>query len=228
MTAAFRHRETVQVHKHLESITGGHDFRTVFDDFLTAVVSALSLGQLEERYTAAVKRYKNAPDVFARALGELVSAMERTQSDILGDLFEGAVSHGEHGQFFTPDEICRMMAQITDDGAGDSVHDPACGSGRTLLAAGRINPDRLFIGCDLDERCVKMTTINLALNGLRGRVVWGNSLSLEERGHYRTRHMGIPGAVCWSRGRVLTVPTGRDASAPKEKKVGAQVGLFAA
>ena len=201
----FRNRESKDVFKSLDDLTrSGHNFPRIFDDFLTAVVAALSLGQLEERYEEAVKRYKNGPDVFARSLGALILAMEQSQSDILGDVFEGAVSFGEHGQFFTPEELCRMMAQMTDDGGGESVNDPACGSGRLLLAAARINPRRLFVGCDVDERCVKMAAINLALNGLRGRVVLGNTLTLDERGHFRTSHLGIPGLVRWSTAKVLT------------------------
>lgn len=69
-----------------------------------------------------------------------------------------------------------MMANMIGQGDGD-VYDPVCGSGRTLLSAAKLNRLRLFVGQDLDLRCVKMTAINLAINGLRGRVIWGNTLS---------------------------------------------------
>jgi SAM-dependent methyltransferase len=49
--------------------------------------------------------------------GELVCAMERDtrdqMKDILGDLYEGAVSYGENGQFMTPIPVCELMAQLT-------------------------------------------------------------------------------------------------------------------
>jgi hypothetical protein len=55
-----------------------------------------------------------------------------------------------------------------------------------LLAAARLNPHNFFLGQDTDLRCVRMTAINLALWGLRGEALWGNSLTLEARSGYRT------------------------------------------
>src|SRR5688572_23960203 len=75
-----------------------------------------------------------------------------------------------------------MMAQIAGGGEdGTTVYDPACGSGRTLLAAGKVNPRRTFVGQDRDPRCVHMAAINLALYGLHGRVIQGNTLAGERQ-----------------------------------------------
>ena len=167
-----------------------------FSDFLEITICALSGGAMEEQYLEIVKRYadgekgKRAIDTLASMFGELVSLMEDSQADILGDLYMGAITFGEHGQYFTPEVLADTMARIVGDGAGKTVSDPCCGSGRMLLSAAKINPNRLFVGQDLDARCVKMTAINLALNGLRGRVVWGNSLTLEQRLVYLTGFNG--------------------------------------
>jgi hypothetical protein len=57
----------------------------------------------------------------------------------------------------------------------------------------------------VDHRCVMMTAINLALNYRRGKVVWGNSLSLQEHGHYSIFRFSGLVQVLWSERPVLTV-----------------------
>ncbi len=77
------------------------------------------------------------------------------------------------------------MAKMVGESEGETICDPCCGSGRMLMAAAKVNPKRIFIGQDIDHRCVQMTAINLALNGLKGYAVWGNSLALEIKRVYR-------------------------------------------
>ncbi len=170
-----------------------------FEDFLLMTVAALSGGQMEEQYLATVKKHsdgkpgKRGCDSIARAFGVLVNAMEETRQDILGDLFQGSITYGEKGQFLTPEPVAQMMARMTiEEGAEDTNHkvktvcDPACGSGRMLLAVADLKPHWEFYGQDIDIRCVRMTAINLALRNLYGYVIWGNSLGTEKRLVYRT------------------------------------------
>ena len=99
--------------------------------------------------------------------------------DLIGGAFEELeISNDRAGQFFTPWPVCSLMAQMTyDRGDGDRgrtpanpimVNDPACGSGRMLLAlASCYPPEAIFggyvvlTGQDIDELCVKMAKINL-------------------------------------------------------------------
>ena len=66
------------------------------------------------------------------------------------------------------------------------VGDPACGSGRMLLAVAEMQPHWHFVGQDVDLRCVRMCAINLTLRNLSGYVIHGNSLTDERRLVYRT------------------------------------------
>ena len=62
-----------------------------------------------------------------------------------------------------------------------------------LLAVANENRERLlrvFIGHDVDLRCVKMTTLNLALHNLTGYVIWGNTLAAESKKVYETGFNG--------------------------------------
>ncbi|QIK58790.1 N-6 DNA methylase [Dysgonomonas sp. HDW5A] len=101
--------------------------------------------------------------------------------DALGDLFMELVSHGRNGQFFTPDNVCDMMAQITYNKVenGQNILDPACGSSRMLLATAKMNRHINLFGCDNDITCCKMSVVNLLLNSLTGEIAHMDSLRME-------------------------------------------------
>ena len=161
-----------------------------FDDFLTLVRCSLAGQTMEDEYLATVRKGydkgekgKRGIDLIVRAFAELVYAMEETGQDILGDIFTGGITYGERGQFFTPDGVAQLMADLTvsdsDNKDRRTVNDPACGSGRFLLAVAKKHRNCEFIGQDSDHRCTQMTAINLGLNGLYGWAVWQNTLTLE-------------------------------------------------
>jgi hypothetical protein len=127
--------------------------------------------------------------------GQLVLAMEKNDADILGDLFQGAITYGENGLYLTPDAITQLMAQLTiqDDEqlvveSSQLINDCCCGTGRMLLEASKLNPEAELVGQDIDARCARITAINLSLRGKYGWVVCGNTLSGETQFAYRIGH----------------------------------------
>lgn len=194
----FLYPETRPLFDSLEELSrrSGVSRGQAFEDFVTASVCSLAGGTMEDEYMAMVERHKDGPkgtrgiDVMPRMFGQLVEAMDNTRKDILGDLFQGAITYGEAGQYFTPESICQLMAKLTYDENATTVCDPCCGTGRMLLAAADEHRSREFIGQDVDLRCVRITAINLALRNLYGYVIWGNSLALENKLVYRTGFNG--------------------------------------
>jgi hypothetical protein len=169
-----------------------------FEDWLTAMVCALAAETKEAEYLAMIERHKAGKagkrgcDLMGQMFGELVAAMDKTDADIIGDLFVGAISYGEAGQYFTPESLTKLMAQMTVDpdarpesGRPIYVNDPCCGTGRMLLEASTINPQVELVGQDVDPRCARMTAINLGLRGRYGWVVCGNSLTGDTSFAYR-------------------------------------------
>ena len=102
---------------------------------------------------------------------------------------------GNHwkGQFFTPYDVCRCMAEITiQDNIQNlqnkewvSVNDPACGAGATLIAAANTfrrkgfnyQTQVLFVANDIDRVTAQMCFIQLSLLGCPGYVAVANTLS---------------------------------------------------
>ena len=83
-----------------------------------------------------------------------------------------------------------------------TVCDPACGSGRMLMAVAERYPHWEYVGVDVDVRAVRIAAINLGLRNIYGYLIHGNSLSLETQRVYRTGFNGkgvvreIPPEAC--------------------------------
>lgn len=125
--------------------------------------------------------------------------MERGNAfDLFGQLYEQMFllksKASANGQFFTPDSICRLMADMTDAGVEEKVshigpvrvNDPTCGSARTLLAHFMDNTreDHALAGmyyyeaADIDLPTCKMAACNMMIHGLQGKVVCQDQLLL--------------------------------------------------
>jgi hypothetical protein len=192
----FLHPETASLFKQLEDLSqrSAMSRGQAFEDWLTAMTCAMAGGTMEDEYMAMVQRHtegdqgRRGADLMPQMFGQLVNAMEETRADILGDLFQGAITYGEAGQFLTPEAVCQLMAKITSDDSrqDEIVCDPCCGSGRMLLAYAEMRRPKALVGQDVDLRCVKITAINLGLRNLYGYVLWGNSLAPECKLAYRT------------------------------------------
>ena len=118
--------------------------------------------------------------------------------DLFGQLYEQMFllksKASSNGQFFTPDSLCRLMADITDADVEENeiyrglvmVNDPACGSARTLLAhfmrKTHDNPalagHYFYEAADIDLPTCKMAACNMMIHGMQGRVVCQDQLSL--------------------------------------------------
>lgn len=180
------------------------DNRTVFEDFVICLTYAISNGayyrqSIEEQYLAIAKKYKKQEmNTFAEMMAHLVLEYSKENpQDILGELYEElGLSNPKNGQFFTSEDICDLMTEITlkdIDITGEinkngyvRINDPACGSGRTLLSALRylkksgINLNQVYVeGNDISLLCVCMTYLNLALAGASGVVKHQNTLTQE-------------------------------------------------
>jgi type I restriction enzyme M protein len=110
--------------------------------------------------------------------------------DILGDAYEYLMRHfatesgKSKGQFYTPAEVSRIIAQIvgigsTSTSASTTVYDPTCGSGSLLLkVADEANTDVTLNGQEKDAATSGLARMNMILhNNPTARIVQGNTLA---------------------------------------------------
>lgn len=155
----------------------------------------------EEQYERAIKNLGGV-EVPAQILGVITMALERNpDQDFLGKLYM-SLNLGNHwrGQFFTPYDVCRMMAEINiGDGIQTeietkgyiSICDPCVGAGAMLIAAAnvmkRVNVNyqtcAVLVGQDVDRIVAMMAYIQLSLLGCAGYIIVGDSLRDPPTGH---------------------------------------------
>ena len=114
--------------------------------------------------------------------------------DILGAVFHDLELHNKYkGQFFTPQSIADMMAQISgvqEPPEGKNyimLCEPTCGSGVMVISAAKVllkekkSPaaNMVALACDLDFKCTCMAYIQLSLYGIPAVVEHANTLTCE-------------------------------------------------
>lgn len=228
--------------KLLEGCRYRHDVYTVFSDCMETMAIACSnavdhsqFAKREARYLEIVRRYDS--DVlafFPKILAEVTMAMQAEPGDVLGAVFgQLELSNTSRGQFFTPFELCRLMARLQiGDGADAraiidregyvSASEPACGAGAMIIALAEamhdagINYQRHLhvVAVDVDPRAAHMAYVQFTLLHIPAVVIVGNTLAMEEREHWYTPAHVLGG---WS-GR-LAARKARDSAAVSPHQV---------
>lgn len=95
--------------------------------------------QIAEYFRDAVLEIAD-PNVLKQVMDELDSIdFRKLGTDVKGDIFEYLLTHlGQsalNGQFRTPRQIRAMMTEMVDPDLGDTIFDPACGTGGFLIDA---------------------------------------------------------------------------------------------
>ena len=114
----------------------------------------------------------------------------RTEGDdLLGDAYEYLMRHfatesgKSKGQFYTPAEVSRIMAQVVGIGAdtrqNQTIYDPTCGSGSLLLKAADEAPHGITVyGQEMDNATWALARMNMILHDDPTAEIWrGNTLA---------------------------------------------------
>jgi len=110
--------------------------------------------------------------------------------DILGDAYEYLMRHfatesgKSKGQFYTPAEVSRVMAQVlgiakAKTSRATTVYDPTCGSGSLLLKVAEAAPTQVTVyGQEKEEATSGLARMNMILHHNPGAVIeQGNTLA---------------------------------------------------
>ncbi len=191
--------------KKIKLLGSKYDISKVFNDFL--IICAYSISNSvnyndnrEKEYLRIINSYTNEEQqIFPKMFVSLINSLDNEKfNDVLGKIFEELNLHNKYkGQFFTPEHICDLMANVTldkekieeeiDNKGYISLSDSACGSSRLIYAGIKVIKEnninyhfRVYVEVqDVSITCVLMSYIQLSLYGINAKVVLGNTLTNE-------------------------------------------------
>lgn len=200
------------IEKTLRQMAYKHDLWQVFQDFLAIFAFEFSasvdmstrkerlaeLQNISAKYSAAEK------EQLAHCFGAVVMALEAGPQDVLGQLYMSLdLGNAWKGQFFTPDSVSQLIAEVTLSDAADkaiskwgfvSLNDPCVGGGAMVIGAvnsllsRKINYQQALhvIATDIDIKSVHMAYLQLSLLHVPAIIIHGNSLTLEQHSIWYT------------------------------------------
>jgi type I restriction enzyme M protein len=187
---AFVNGELLPHLKGLERLAGATPKQKVISEIMSGV----------ER--TRIDTEKNFLDVVDKVHEISSEAVDPTHVFTLSQVYEGLLlkmgeKGNDGGQFFTPREVIRAMVRAVEPRVGETVYDPACGTGGFLAQSyefmrGRLGPTatadqietlkrRTFFGREKENLIYPIGLANLILHGIDQPNLWhGNALTGQE------------------------------------------------
>lgn len=177
-----------KINKIIARLAEANDLRGVIDQADFNDESKLGSGkEMQDRLSKLVAIFDGLDFRANRAEGD----------DLLGDAYEYLMRHfatesgKSKGQFYTPAEVSRIMAQVVGIGPetrqDQTIYDPTCGSGSLLLKAADEAPRGITIyGQEMDVATWALARMNMILHGHPTAELWrGNTLASP---YFKNRH----------------------------------------
>ncbi|MCH8049344.1 N-6 DNA methylase [Patescibacteria group bacterium] len=141
-----------------------NDFKGLFDD---VDLTSSKLGSSEKKKNDVIIEVLNL-------LSGIDFNLKNSKSDILGGAYEyligefAAGSGKKGGEFYTPPQVSRLLAQIVTSGKKKirSLYDPTCGSGSLLLSVREYADVKDYYGQELNPTTFNLARMNMILHGV--------------------------------------------------------------
>ena len=166
------------------------------EDIAEAINNAMKLIEAEYPDLAGIlpKSYQEFDDKLLRDLVRVFNkdAVRNAKGDVFGRIYEfflmkfsmqGAGAQ-EGGEFFTPPSLVNLIVNFIQPNHG-IIHDPACGSGGMFVQTAHfiedhstgksVNEAITVYGTELKSNNAKLAKMNLAIHGIEGKIIEGNS-----------------------------------------------------
>lgn len=142
--------------------------------------SEANLGKTKDRN----RRLKNLLEDFHKP--DLDLRPSRVSDDIIGETYIYLISRfasdagKKAGEFYTPSTVSSLLAALARPRPGDTIFDPACGSGSLLIqAAGQVGShDYALYGQEVNGGTWAMARMNMFMHANdAARIEWGDTLN---------------------------------------------------
>ena len=169
-----------KINKIISELAGANELKGVIDQADFNDESKLGTGkEMQDRLSKLVAIFDGLDFRANRTEGD----------DLLGDAYEYLMQHfatesgKSKGQFYTPAEVSRIMAQVIgigpDTRSDHTIFDPTCGSGSLLLKAADEAPGGITVyGQEMDNATWALARMNMILHDHPTAELWrGNTLA---------------------------------------------------
>ncbi len=142
--------------------------------------SDANLGRVKDRN----RRLKNLLEDFAKP--ELNLRPSRVSEDIIGETYIYLISRfasdagKKAGEFYTPGSISRLLAKLAAPKKGNTIFDPACGSGSLLIEAAKEvgSEDYALFGQEVNGATWALARMNMFMHASdSARIDWCDTLN---------------------------------------------------
>ncbi len=165
--------DLAQIFAAIESAANGYpseqDIRGLFADFDT---TSTRLGN------TVTEKNSRLAKVLNRVAELNFGDFHNSQIDLFGDAYEFLISNyaanagKSGGEFFTPQHVSKLIAQLAMHGQGhvNKIYDPACGSGSLLLQAKKHFDEHVieegFFGQEINHTTYNLARMNMFLHNI--------------------------------------------------------------
>lgn len=115
-----------------------------------------------------------------------LSPSQLDSADIIGDAYEYMIANfasgagKKGGEFFTPSQVSKLVAELVSPAENDRIYDPTCGSGGLLLKAyNKVASKKVAVyGQEVNNQTWSLCKMNMFLHGVDDAVIWqGDTLA---------------------------------------------------
>jgi type I restriction enzyme M protein len=140
-----------------------------------------ALGETKDRN----RRLKNLLDDFAKKPLDMRPSRIGSM-DVIGNAYEYLIGRfasdagKKGGEFYTPPEVATLLAKLVAPKPGDTIYDPACGSGSLLIRVAReVGGDNYSLfGQEVNGQTWALCKMNMFLHEIDGaKIEWGDTLN---------------------------------------------------
>lgn len=145
-------------------------------------------GMLGVIFRKAINKIQN-PALLSRLVKDLIGGLNwsELETDVKGDAYEGLLKKNAEdiksgaGQYFTPRDLIQAIVEVIQPRPGETICDPACGTGGFLLAAHdyilahnspmerdkeRFLKNRTFQGWEIVDSTARLCVMNMFLHNI--------------------------------------------------------------
>lgn len=115
-----------------------------------------------------------------------LSPTQLDSADIIGDAYEYMIANfasdagKKGGEFFTPSQVSKLVAELVSPKENERIYDPTCGSGGLLLKAyNKVSSHKVAVyGQEVNNQTWALCKMNMFLHGVDDAVIWqGDTLA---------------------------------------------------